>query len=902
MNLDSVETTILTALGSAPAVNKETVRDFVTSLAPAMGFSAATDHDALCRRLEAKLSIRLELGHVICRPYQPWLDARKATITPFYWDRYVQFLRGKGYAPRVLLRLDEITDRTLGLLEDPAREGEWDRRGLVVGHVQSGKTANYIGLINKAADAGYKLIILIAGTLNNLRRQTQIRVDEGFVGKHSSFTLRTPAVPRPVGVGLIDQRRFPLVFTSTEKDFSVDAAQRLGLSVNAVSEPIVLVIKKNLKTLENLTRWLREHNTRGGRETIDDVPMLLIDDEADYASINTRRDVDPTTINRQIRALLESFGKRCYIGYTATPYANVFINHETDNEMLGADLFPRDFIVTLEAPSNYVGPEELFGDPRDLDAVKPVADYSAALNLRHKITQQVDSLPESLLKAVRIFVLARAIRLCRGQENRHNSMLVNVSRFTGVQSQVRDLIAAYLKQLQDSVRYNYLLPWPAASRNSDMATLEATWRDEFTDAGPAWTDVLCRLHDAVAPIKPVEVNSNQSAAELDYEKHSEKGLNVIAIGGLSLSRGLTLEGLSVSYVLRNSQMYDTLLQMGRWFGYRDGYADLTRVYLPAEAIAWYTHITTATSELRREFERMETQGLTPSDFGLKVRSDPETLLITARNKMREAREIVWRVDLSGKLIETAKITDASTTIDRNRDALEELVAQLDSAAPGTQKGPTGQVVWTGVPRATVIRFLNEFEGHPAHIPSQRAPIIDYCSETTVPGMSEWDVVLASNTQSDAAPATVGGYHIGLQKRGTTRDEVTPPALLVSGSSARVASRGLEKVGVDPTAAKNAEDLYRANNPGKKSIPDIVYREVRERPLLMLHLFRLEIGKDGNVDRVIDNVAAWGISFPILKGGAARPDVTYRVNLVWWNEQHGPLLEEEEEQEDADAAG
>lgn len=902
MSLDAVESMILIALRSMPDISKEVVREHVLRFAPVAGITEPAQQDELCRRLESKLSIRLEMGHVICEPYTPWLESRKAEIDPFYWNRYAQLLEEKGYAPGVISRLNQITDRTLGLLENPKRQGEWNRRGLVVGHVQSGKTANYIGLINKAADAGYKLIILIAGTLNNLRRQTQIRVDEGFVGKDSSLILRTTAKreDRFVGVGNKDQRRFPIVFTSSSQDFSIKTAQSLGLSVNAVSEPIVLVIKKNLKTLTNLTNWLQDHNTKGGSKVIDDVPMLLIDDEADYASIDTNDGGDPTRINGQIRALLQSFTKRCYLGYTATPYANVFINHETDHAMLGEDLFPRDFIVSLEAPTNYVGPDELFGDPPGLDAVREVDDYAAILDLSHKITIVVDALPESLLKAIRVFVLARAIRLCRGQEDRHNSMLVNVSRFTRVQQQVRDLVDQYLTVLKNAIRFSYKLPWKDASRSPEMATLEEAWRDEFAGTGISWPDVVSRLNDAVAPISAIEVNSGRSAAQLNYEAHAKAGLNVIAVGGLSLSRGLTLEGLIVSYVLRNSQMYDTLLQMGRWFGYRDGYRDLTRVYLPPEAIGWYSHITMATSELRLEFERMEKLQMTPKDFGLKVRSDPETLLITARNKMREAREILWSIGLAGELIETAKIVDSPNIMGENFNAVLELVEKMNGEATPQQKAAGEQVLWSGVKRETVLAFLNQFRGHPSHLPSQKEAIVAYCSDPQVPNMGYWDVVLASSSLADAVPLTVHGLQIGLPVRGTTRESVVPPALRVSGTSARVASRGLEKTGIDPAIAKNAENQYLKDHPDKKNVPDLIYREIRERPLLMLHILRLAIPNPKEAKEHIDNAAAWGISFPGVKGRGPRQLVSYKVNLVWWNEQHGDLLAGEEvEEEDAD---
>jgi hypothetical protein len=543
----------------------------------------------------------------------------------------------------------------------------------------------------------------------------------------------------------------------------------------------------------------------------------------------------------------------------------------------------------LEAPTNYVGPDELFGESPSLDAVQEVDDFAEVLDLKHKITTEVADLPESLLDAIRVFVLIRAIRLCRGHENKHNSMLVNVSRFTRVQEQVRTLVDRYLTKLKNSVRFNYKLPWSQAVKNAEMAALEATWQKEFSDAGVDWSAVVNRLNDAVAPIVAIEVNSSRKAAQLDYEASAATGLNVIAVGGLSLSRGLTLEGLSVSYVLRNSQMYDTLLQMGRWFGYRDGYRDLTRVYLPSEAIGWYAHITLATSELRLEFERMEALRMTPKDFGLKVRSDPATLLITARNKMREAKEILWDVGLAGELVETTKVIDNPKILKENFAALETLVERMTAESTPRQDADGQQALWTGVKREHVLAFLKQFRVHPANLVAQVEPIAAYCQSPEVPDMDRWDVVLASNSRPDAQRLSIHDIDIGLQERKTSRDDLVPPALLVSGKKARVASRGLEKAGIDDGRASEAERDFREKHPDKKNVPDWAYREVRERPLLMLHVLKLTF--DG-VKEPLDNVAAWGISFPGVKGRGVRKLVSYKVNLVWWNEQHGDLLVEE----------
>lgn len=242
-----------------------------------------------------------------------------------------------------MVKFSLVTDDTLGLHGDPARANSWERRGLVMGDVQSGKTATYTALTCKAADAGYRLIILLTGTLENLRRQTQERLDAGFVGLDSSGLLTRERRKIEVGVGEIDRRRMAMVFTSRLRDFNTILVNQLNLRIRDMAEPILLVVKKNKRILENLENWLRAYNA--GESDVIDTPLLLIDDEADNASVNTRSEAqNPTAINERIRALLRLFTRNNYVGFTATPFANIFIDSDTEDEMRGNDLFPRDFI------------------------------------------------------------------------------------------------------------------------------------------------------------------------------------------------------------------------------------------------------------------------------------------------------------------------------------------------------------------------------------------------------------------------------------------------------------------------------------------------------------------------------------------------------------------------------
>ena len=346
--------------------------------------------------------------------------------------------------------------------------------------------------------------------------------------------------------------------------------------------------------------------------------MLLIDDEADNASINVKskatpkadsEEVDVSAINGKIREVLQCFRQSAYVGYTATPFANIFVNPEAQSERYGDDIFPRNFIINVNAPTNYVGPSKVFGldgdvdagiDPsdglpivRDLDSAPYAGDYAApeCFPQPHKTSHLTTRLPASLKVAIRSFILTCAARRARGQQTKHNSMLVHVTRFTAIQEQVATLIAGELAGLQRRIAYG-----DGAATLKIRDELRELWESDFApvsaamgeESGPAvtWEDVDQALHDAAAKITVMKVNST-AGVPLDYKQHEKQGLSVIAIGGDKLSRGLTLEGLSISYFLRTSKMYDTLMQMGRWFGYRPGYLDLCRLYTTRTLIGWY---------------------------------------------------------------------------------------------------------------------------------------------------------------------------------------------------------------------------------------------------------------------------------------------------------------------------
>lgn len=373
--------------------------------------------------LHGRYSIHMEDGiSLVGDDHTPWWKAKQPEIDPFYWSRFKQFLGRKHFPPRVVNSLDRSTDEIIDLVGDPTREGRWSRRGLVIGQVQSGKTNAYTALSCKAADAGYRVIILLTGVLESLRSQTQRRLDEGFVGSDSAGLLKKDMQRNLFGVGLIDPKKQPVVLTSRSQDFKRLTILNLGLTLASLKEPVLVVVKKNKAILEHLENWLRTYNAdQSGRI---DLPMLMIDDEADNASVNTASGDDTTAINSCLRRLLNLFSKSSYAGFTATPFANIFIDADSDADMENQDLFPRHYLYYLEAPTNYVGPSRVFrsslvGEDGSDSSVRHsmtrlIDDATTAFPEKHKSNLVVPGLPMSLVTAIHAFFLANAVLDLRG--------------------------------------------------------------------------------------------------------------------------------------------------------------------------------------------------------------------------------------------------------------------------------------------------------------------------------------------------------------------------------------------------------------------------------------------------------------------------------------------------------
>lgn len=725
--------------------------------------------------------------------HKVWLPDRKSSIEWGFWNRYRHYLEDvKSYPQMVVTKLHDQTDNILGKLEDPTRPGKWDRRGMVVGYVQSGKTLNYTGLICKAVDAGYKLIIVLAGMHNDLRSQTQLRLDEDFLGYDTRLSRAYSNSNRKIGVGKLIEHGDLVIHSLTSNaddgDYRTQIARNVGFMLGG--DPVILVVKKNASVLKNLLRWLQSDgriDPETEEITRDNIPMLLIDDEADNASVDGKQakrdedgtileDTDPTTINRLIRQLLKTFQKSSYVGYTATPFANIFIYPPDDSvnvKKYGEDLFPRSFIINLPAPSNYIGPVQVFGLDDDgelgldeqpgLPIVKEVDDYEPYIPDNHKKNYQVESLPPSLKKAIKVFIISCAARMARGQISNHKSMLVHITRFTAVQGRVRDLVLDELTRIQN------LLEFGSGNSTNDLVDeLRKLWEEEFLNVTDViqdtvddpeitnlqWSQVEKQLYDAAAKIQVKAINGSAKDV-LDYKDHPN-GMSVIAVGGDKLSRGITLEGLSVSYYLRASKMYDTLMQMGRWFGYRPGYLDLCRLYTSEELIGWYKHIAMANEELRKEFDYMAATGGTPLDYGLRVRTHPDGLQITASNKLKHGTKMA--VSFSGGISETVVFHKDKEIVEKNYAWVKNWLSQLNSA-----EYVEGSWRWKGIEGNKVIELLEGYRTHPLSRKAEPSTLCKYIRKVLLEDeLKEWTIVLISSRKG--VKKDIAGRNVGLIER------------------------------------------------------------------------------------------------------------------------------------------
>ena len=877
------------------------------------------EREEVIAELHASLFVRIDRGHFVKeKDHTPWYIAAKVNKPSKFWDRYRLYLqKEKHWNGDTINELDKTTDEIMDLLGNPEQEEPFLRRGLCIGDVQSGKTSTYIGLINKAADANYRVIILLTGTIEKLRRQTQQRIDEGFIGLDSyAFTLENDNVQ--VGVGAIDPSTSGWAVTSTTSDFNAATAKKIVGQLNNISAPVIFVLKKNKSVLEKLEHWLRFYNANKTTKTID-LPMLLIDDEADNASVNTKQD-DVTAINKGIRKLLVLFEKANYVGFTATPYANVFIDPDSETEMLQHDLFPRDFIYALEAPSNYIGARLMFGEDAPYGyMLEQNDDCEQALPIKHKKGDVLTYIPESLKEAIASFFIANAVRDLRGDTKSHRTMMINISRFIDVQNQITRVVDSYIRDVKREI-HNYYLLGEAALQYKAISFVKQVYEKYFAfcAADPAfsnlkhftWEEIQRALYPAIARIEVRTINGGNAPKNLDYENYEKApddiGLRLVAVGGLSLSRGLTLEGLCTSYYYRNSTMYDTLMQMGRWFGYRDKYRDVCKVWMPALSIAWYSYISMATDELRAEVRRMQNEGMTPRDFGLAVRSDVQGLLVTATNKMRSAKDYETTINFSGEVVETRYIHSAKDILDRNLEGTEAFLRSVQAEYPLHRDDPNLAIrhpQFLSVRKDLIIDYLKSFSAHTMNTEFIIHDLVEMFTEDTEGVFDSWDVLIAQGSGNEL-PAFAGIPNITPVRRGFAYRKDSK-SLQMSGKNSRLGSKDLAKGGLTRKEVEKMEAL--ADNGGRSFSEDFYFKTgIKRNPLLVIYpvLLHYEV-KPGEEEDTKKSAIVNSINYPIvglsigipLIAGKARQHIKYKINKQKWLEIFGADNEDDFEEID-----
>lgn len=846
-------------------VDESVIDDKIAELSGLPTFASLTKEDIeeVSADIKSKFSIRLTRGVLLeDKKQEKWFLSRKSSLDMKYWERYrLYLLKDKGFAPNVVNRMDDILDTLTDLLGDPETTSGYRRRGLIIGDVQSGKTANYTGLICKAVDAGYKVVVLLTGTIEKLRQQTQERIDEGFVGRDSDALIKQQEDKIVIGVGKYDSSISPVCLTSTSDDFKQKNASNLNFDLRNINGSVIFVVKKNSAILKRLNKWLSTFN-KNGDDPIDN-SILVIDDEADNASVNTRNSENPTAINSLIRALLKNFTKSSYVGFTATPFANIFIDPESKSDMLSEDLFPKDFIYSLNAPSNYIGARDIFAEDGDYSSMlieinddKSDPDsIESLLSLKHKSHARIDHLPKDLKDAVCAFLLANVIQDIDSSKNRkhtHRSMLVNISRFTGVQEQAADLLSEYLKDIQNACRLYGKLPQELALENDYIAQLKEVYESVYGEENFKWSDIQGALYSSCAGITVMTINQ-RSPRKLDYSSYKD-GLRVIAVGGMSLSRGLTLEGLVVSYFYRSSAMYDTLMQMGRWFGYRGGYDTLCRIWMSSESIEWYRHISDATDELREEVERYHDSDLTPMDFGLRVRSDITSLLVTSRNKMRSAESRECVISLSGETIETPEIlADKEKNLINYRavKALIESLREADIELIDDGKNGKHRYVFKDVSPKYVIELLSAIDISPKNEEFNPLTIKNFIRGYMGDELEKWDIAFASGESEDESDILGPEFRFHHPKRKFSIEN-DGRIFKMSGSKRRLGTTNDGRICLSDEGVKAAHDIaekraLRKSKATGKPIPstinvrqsDYFSSGIKRNPLLVIYLVTLD---------------------------------------------------------------
>lgn len=894
-------------------------------------------------RLDWLMKIKLRLKSVITttidpdaaldedQDYDKWITSRTAPVQWNYFDRYITYLKTIGRPADVIKSTEKSTWGIIERLGDPNKNIEQLQKGLVLGSVQSGKTANFNGVINRGIDVGYDVIIVFSGIMEDLRFQTQKRINNDVIG----IGEKNNQINQVVGVGDVQQFSKSGVnqissITSTLIDF-----RKSLVDVNFdFTNQRILVCKKNVGVLTNLIYWLKSSMPHGQLKL--GKSLLVVDDEADNASLNNlgHKGADyASKVNGHMRALLNLFDRRSYLGYTATPFANILQDqHGAQEEQdhwkisfryngqiqqldcsLSPGLFPDKFIYKLATPSSYLGPKRFFSNGREQDGDRkiplieliptpgddPVVDFGS----------EGHAIKKSLSDAIDCFILSIALRDSRKQileslpgYSQHHTMLVHISRLIADQNAAANEIARYVTWLKAKITddslsdpegiYNRLkLQWNrffAFKVENILSYLPADYNADGL-VSKSWEDVSRFLPNAVTGIDVKAINSD-TGAKLVYDGEPKK---YIAVGGNRLSRGFTLEGLTINYFLRDTNYYDTLLQMGRWFGYRPGYIDACRLFIDFPTEEKYNFVTTALAELEEQIDSMEYQKKKPKEFELRIRKHPDVLKITRPAILKNANEV--RFSFQDMVQQSTIFRIEKQAHEAAWNSFKTLFNELDFKATE----PDGGFYTIDTNKATLYRFLNLPSTYQEETFMKRylTTYIDLC--TGVGKLTNWKI--AVKRTGTGAHIDTDNLRLQLTRRSAPKkseesqyyfDLLNDQLFTASGKSQNIMTSGMdESLGIDTLRVKEAIDKFREykknkfiaenqteaqaeENAKKTTVPGWIFRKVRpeKEGLLLIYLIDLKYIFNTDELRKIADEKSLNLNIPLIGFAMSFPQI------------------------------